>query len=62
MDELSEVQEKLERIAELERSITEFILELDKLMMGPSTYERGRRIAGLVGGLQSILGTESEGT
>ena len=62
MDELSEVQEKLERIAELERSITEFILEMDKLMMGPSTHERGRRIASLVGGLQSILGTESEGT
>ena len=44
---------------ELQTAVTEHIIEMDKVMKGPSTYERGQRIAKLVSNLQEAL-TESQ--
>ena len=44
---------------ELQTAVTEHIIEMDKVMKGPSTYERGQRIARLVSNLQEAL-TESQ--
>ena len=46
-------------LTELQTAVTEHILEMDKVMKGPSTYERGRRVAQLVTTLQEAL-TESQ--
>lgn len=44
------------RISELQVAIAEFLIDLDKLMVGPSTYERGRQIARLANRLQEVAG------
>jgi hypothetical protein len=42
-------------VIELKNSVTEHILEMDKAMKGPSTFERGQHIARLVCKLQDAL-------
>jgi hypothetical protein len=48
--------------AQLEEALREqcqaamvFIVEMDKTMVGPSTFERGQKLAGLLGTLQDSL-------
>ena len=43
-----------QRIVQLEETIAAFIVEIDKVMFGPSTHARGQKIARLVGALQEV--------
>lgn len=51
------------RLGKLVRAVRDHIAEMDGIMKGPSTYERGQRIAQSIGKLEAVLrGCESHFT